>query len=527
MATLGIVTSLGFCVPNEHGAWTLSPGFPARYGDPDHEYGTITVGSDSYSARTSRGQYDTRIEVYKNGTYFGGTACKPAEYIGFYVTGGSDQQGDYVIAHVACVDNPSRIDGLNSLPNQTGYGSGDGWCAWSIGRFSDSVLVEDRDWDESPSTNEDDPDNELPRGGAFAELGDFSDTHMQFLDDLPEPETIDYGSLITAYQLWPGDLSTLGDAIFLPNFWQSLMNKFSGLSDPMSFIISAVEIPFRLGTGSKNFKIGGVEAQDSNGSPISIRTHTARYLKYDFGTITMKEVWGTARDYTDCSISIYLPYVGMRTIDTDLAVNSRLNLQAIIDVWTGDLNYMLEINNSVMRNKYFASSGIAYRWSGNCGNRVPMGKVDPSTPILNVASALGSMAIGAGMIAMAPEAAPAAAAAGATAGAAGGSMIASGAKELMHEFNKGFSPIAESSGNLSGAVGYLDYQYPYLVIKRSVPIYPNNWKQELGAPRYQEFLVDDLSGYTEFAEIHADDIDGASDDEKKMIEEILMSGVIL
>ena len=225
----------------------------------------------------------------------------------------------------------------------------------------------------------------------------------------------------------------------------------------------------------------------------------------------------------------------MRQIDADLGVNSVLTLAVIIDVWTGDLNYMMEINNNSMQNKYFGSSGVPYRWSGNCGNKIPIGKVDPSTPILNVAASLGSMAIGAGMMALTGGIGGAAAAAtggmvtaGSAVGAgAGAGMLASGMRGAMQDLNQGFSPIAQSSGNISGAVGYMDFQYPYLVIKRGIPSYPNNWRAEIGAPRYQEFEVGDLSGYTEFAEIHADAVNGASDDEKTMIEDFLKAGVII
>ena len=399
---------------------------------------------------------------------------------------------------------------------------------------AESWLEDLMEWDDAPSTDEDnDPFNENPQGGEFADRDDFRSTELQYLADLDEPETIDYGAFLTAYELDYTNLSALGAALFDTSFWTSLKNKFEGLSDPMSFIISAVEIPFRLGVAVTNFKLGGIAVTTAGGAQIPCWKHTSRYFKYDFGTITLKEVWGTAKDYTDCDISIFLPYVGMRQIDPDLAVNSQLSLTAIIDVWTGDLNYMMQINNSTMQNKYYASSGVPYRWSGNCGNRIPIGKVDPSSPILNVASSLGSMLVGAGMmIAGGAVGGPAGAAAGAAAGSAmmggaGASTLMGGVKSLTNDINNGFSPLAQSSGNISGAIGYMDYQYPYLVIKRGVPKYPNNWRSEFGAPRYQAFRVGSLNGYTEFADIHADDVSGASDDEKRMIEDILKDGIII
>lgn len=412
----------------------------------------------------------------------------------------------------------------------------DGWIYSGSWANSGDLVEEVREWDETPSTDPDhDFNNEMPQGGEFAELGAWDETFQQYLADLLEPETLDYGHFMTAYQLDSDNLVDIGDFLFDTSFWSALKNKFEGLSDPLSMIVSAVEIPFTLGVVPTTFKLGGIEVTGSGGNPIACAKHTQRYLKYDFGSITLKEVWGTAKDYTDCDISIFLPYVGMRRIDSDLGVNSSLTLSAIIDVWTGDLNYLMQINNAAMQNKYYASSGVPYRWSGNCGNKIPIGKVDPSTPILNVAASLGSMALGAAVMGASGVGAGAAVAdtltaaknVGATSAAAGGALFAGGAQGFMHQLNNGFSPIAQSSGNISGAIGFMDFQYPYLVIKRGIPSYPNNWRAEFGAPRFQEFLVSSLSGYTEFADIHADAINGASDDEKAMIEDYMKAGVIL
>lgn len=405
----------------------------------------------------------------------------------------------------------------------------------SYSDYSDNI-EEIRDWDEAPSTDPGiDPLNELPQGGEHADVDPWDETVQQFLSDLLEPESLNYGHFMTAYQLDSSNLVDIGDFLFDTNFWTSLKNKFEGLSDPLSMIVSAVEIPFTLGVVPTTFKLGGVEVLDSEDNPIHCFKHSQRYLKYDFQSITLKEVWGTAKDYTDCDINIFLPYVGMRKIDSDLGVNSTLTLAVIVDVWTGDLNYLMQINNAAMQNKYYASSGVPYRWSGNCGNKIPIGKVDPSTPILNVAASLGSMALGAGMFALSGGTAAPGVLAGvgaglsgnAAMGAAGVGLMASGAKGAISDLNNGFSPIAESSGNISGAIGYMDYQYPYLVIKRGIPAYPNNWRAEFGAPRFQEFLVSSMSGYTEFADIHADAVTGASDDEKAMIEDFMKAGVIL
>ena len=539
-----LTSSLGYVHPKSVvGAQEYIPGTIACMDNPfvygnETDVGTITIGSDTYRVTVL-----WEFNEYYAHVYQGQTLVKSVNIhtengiIGFCSQYTGDSTIKVFLIINANVNSSGAQEWYDTLEQVQLPAPGIPYIASELYSGSDSVLEDLRDWDDQPSTDlENDPLNELPQGGEYAEVGDYAETYLQTLAELDEPETMNYGHFLTAYQLESSNLVDIGDFLFDTGFWTALKNKFEGLSDPLSMIVSAVEIPFTLGVAPTTFKLGGVEVTDGEGNPILCSKHTGRYLKYSFGSIKLQEVWGTAKDYTNCDISIFLPYVGMRQIDPDLGVNSVLTLAAIIDVWTGDLNYMMEVNNSTMQQKYFASSGVPYRWSGNCGNKIPIGKVDPSTPILNVAASLGSMAIGAGLMAAAGPAGAAAGgamaagatgAAGAASAGAGAGMMLSGAKGFMHDLNNGFTPIAQSSGNISGALGYMDFQYPYLIIKRGVPSYPNNWRSEIGAPRYQEFQISSLSGYTEFAEIHADAVNGASDDEKAMIEDMLKAGVIL
>lgn len=375
-----------------------------------------------------------------------------------------------------------------------------------------NLLESSYEWDEAPS---DDPTNNFDNTGAIG--GEFADTERFDLSDnisewdLDSPVEMSYGKLINAIVLHENasqgyDLTKLNNCLFLADFWTNLKNKFEGLSDPISMIISTIELPFTPATsGSTVMKLGGITVVDSSDQPISVEKLGARYERISLGTINLKEVWGTEKDYTQSSVEIYLPYVGQREIDVDLAINYSLTLYRSLDRWTGDILYYLHASNISSKYKYMDSQFIAYRWSGNCAKQVPLGKVDNTSAILSLlglpAKTIGATAMG---------------------GLVGGALATGGAI-----LNTDLSPIVQSSGSVSGSIGRMDLQYPYLVIKRGVPVYPNNWRKEFGATRYQEFRVGDLAGYTEFFEIHADDISGATDSEKAEIENILKSGVII
>jgi len=379
------------------------------------------------------------------------------------------------------------------------------------GTFSDMGVVEAGEWDKEPSADpEFNPDNLGAIGGEFADTDRFDATDNIGLEEIKVPTELQYGGLITAYRLQETlhapNLAQLNDVLFNADFWQNLKNRFEGLSDPLSMVLDTIELPYTPDDIIPvDFKLGGIVPTNNQGNPISVGNLISRYEKRPIGNVNLKEVWGTEKDYSQCSIQIYLPYAGVRDIDVDLAINYNLTLNAIIDRWNGDIIYLLHCSNKNSAYKYMDSEFVAYRWVGNCAKKVPLGRVDTTNAILGLESSLISTSTGVMF------------------GGALGGLVTGGLSLL----NANFSPTVQSSGNLGGSVGRMDLQKAYLIIKRGVPSYPANWRSEIGAPRYQELQVSDLSGYTEFYEVHADDINDATDSEKAEIENLLKNGVFI
>ena len=375
---------------------------------------------------------------------------------------------------------------------------------------SQDMLDVERAWDDTPAEEgSTDINRMLPEGGEFADREEYNITDDNLFSELEYKEE-NYGSLIKCVYVPQSQLNILGDALFVNNFWQSLKAKFEGLSDPLSFILSCVELPFTPSTaaGGEQLKLGGEMLLSSQSQPVVVYRQSSRYHVFTMATMTLKETWGTAKDYTDCTIEIYLPYVGMRQIDADLAINSELTLKASVDVWTGDILYLLQISTHNMANRYVDVTHITYRWSGNCAKKIPLGRVDTSNQIMSLLGAVTRTATGY------------------AAGGAIGAVLAGGSDLL----NANYNPTVQTSGSVAGAVGCMDLPYPYLVIKRGVPEYPNNWRSEIGAPRYQEFKLSNLigTGYTLFNYIELGDMGNATEEEKSELERLLTTeGVIL
>ena len=361
------------------------------------------------------------------------------------------------------------------------------------------------EWDDTPdATDGEDPERIGPQGGEFADREEFGQT-----DDIDIPleaQEIALSGFITMYSLGQGDVATLGNAIFTNDTWTNLRNKFNGVGDPISYIISAVEIPVPPATdNSKNFNLGGVQIEDRSGNPVPIHCTTFRYRNLAFGSVTLKETWGTEKDYSQTSVSIYLPYVGVKDLDAEMVMNSTLTLKGCIDISNGDLFYALIVNKSDRPGVYIGSSGVAYRFQGNAGRQIPVGRADNTGQLAAMFGGMASM--GVGLVSGNPMMAV-----GGAAGIIGGAAM--GQKVSM----------ASGAG---GSIGRADVQYPYLIITRKVPVYPNNWRAHFGAPRYQTFTVGDLHGYTQFADYHAEQIEGANDAERAAIEQAMKAGVFL
>lgn len=491
---------------------------PADYATPAV---TIWSGSNMYvktsgtSTVTKKGYDDSQSYSYTlNKSYiaivaysFPVTGTYPVEYRNriLWLTGESSDPLTYLNATI----NGSWTDS-NILYNRQESG--------------DPSFIEEeaiRDWDESPTLDGGDPFACF--GGEFADTDGWDNTSNMEISDMPDPEGQDYSHFITAYALTEANMQSLGLGLFTTGFWTNLKNRFEGLGNPIDFIISAVELPiatFNNYGSQTDFKLGGVEAEDDQGQFISVSKLSSRYILRSCGYCLLKEVWGTGKDYSDISISIFLPYVGMKELDPDIVVGTNMYLQVQIDCWTGDIVYLLHVDNASVNGKYFRSASVPYRWTGNIATRIPIGKVDNTNAVMSAVN--GIISIGGAF-----AGAAAGAAIGGPVGAAAGFMAGGGAN-AMNIAQNGFRPSVQSSGGLSGASGIMDYQYAYLIVKRGVPQYPRDWREKIGAMRFQSYQGNQLSGYTLYKEIHLEGMEGAAEEEiNQLTRELCSEGIIL
>lgn len=531
MADVGLNSSFGVVIPLGEGATRLNPEFTAV----ETEVCSIVVGAHTFVYKHVIEYGDRLCKCYKDGVYIGALTTliygSPGVRYGFYAT----LVGNTVyVYYVFSADWERYVAHQANIVNDNGSG-GYGYAAALFTSCDVSELVTVREWDEAPATDSSDPDNLLPAGGQYADLVDFSATDIVDINDFNNIDQdisliFDYSSFIKHYVLSEQNMADIGDSFFLPGFWTSLNNKFQGLSDPMSFIISAVELPFSYSDMPTTFHLGGVTLLNPNDSGIACYETKKRYINFSAGSRTIKEVWGSARDYSDIQVQLFLPYCGVKELDPDLIVNHTVTLACNVDMLTGDLVWLVQTSNAGLSGTYFQQQTIPYRFTGNCGKQVPLGRFDNSSAILGMmgmlaGSVVGGVGAAAGAVGPAVAVGEGTAAMGAGASISGAASATSGATSFLAN---GMNARANTSSGVSGSFGLMDVKYPYLVIKRSVPKYPNGWRAEFGAPRYQKFSGTDLHGYTQFSDIHIDLPQGASDSERAELVRLLKTeGVIL
>lgn len=350
--------------------------------------------------------------------------------------------------------------------------------------------------DERPSEDEPefDNDNSKPDGGGGNYINYPSDDIG--LPPLPTVGAIDTGFL-TMYNPSTGALQSLVDYLWTSD-WVDTIKKM--VSNPMDAIISLQLAPYNIDTMiSSQCKIGAINTD------IVMNKVTNQYQILNCGTVKVPEHWGNALDYNNVNVSIYIPFCGIRSIDTNVIMNSTVGLAYYIDLLTGSAIAMLIIQ------KKGTSQSVYYTFDCNLNYQIPITGANYSETIKALLS-VGASAVGAGMAAKGGNAS---AALGASASMIGSAFMAgSGA----HHY--------ESSGNLSANTGLLGQYQAYIIIELPKQSLPANFKKNKGYTSNITSRLGDLSGYTEVAYCHLDGI-VCTDAERDEIDNLLKSGVIL
>ena len=338
----------------------------------------------------------------------------------------------------------------------------------------------------------DSPDPYTGDGGESGEAGgggeDLDDDPIEE-ETLPVPSVAGHG-FCTVYVPSSQELWQMASYLWSGAFDVTQVIKL--MSNPMDSILGLSAVPVSLTGTPEQIYLGGVAL-----TGITMPKYTGRTsVKVDFGTVTVAERWGSYLDYAPYTdFSIYLPFIGIKTIKADDIMGKTVSLMYAIDILSGGcVAYLRPAGGSVL-----------YEWSGQCAVQIPV----TGRSYDNVFQSAMSVATAAFAAVTAPASAP----------------VLSGAVASAAVQAAASKPHIERSGTVNGITGFLGQLRPYLI--RTIPeaFIPADQNKFIGYPAYINVDLAGVHGYNEVDSIHLENVTatGAELDE---IETILKGGVI-
>lgn len=256
-------------------------------------------------------------------------------------------------------------------------------------------------------------------------------------------------------------------------------------NDPMDMILGLSIFPVAIpSSGDDYIKMGNVS------STVSAPVASAQYAYRDMGTLDINRYYNSYLDYAPYTkVQIFLPYIGIKQLNTDEVMGKTLGLKYAIDLLSGACVAHITVNGSLM-----------YEFGGTCNAQVPLTGRDMTSVLQSLVGAVagGAMIIG-GLAAGAGAGAGAVAGATAT-GAVNASAIGAGligsARSVL-----GMKPTVEHASGIGGTTGYMSSQTPFLIIERPRLCHPENQEHFTGYPGFIYRRVGDCEGFTKFVNV--------------------------
>ena len=305
------------------------------------------------------------------------------------------------------------------------------------------------------------------------------------------------------YNAYKISMATLPTIFNFLNAYTPLDSLVKMWSKPAEGIISLHMLPFDAHiSSSRVLSFHGVPIvyPVDSGQTISAPT-VEQWQEWDMGSVFLDK----PKDYLGYSpytqVSIFLPFIGVRSLDPDEVMGTRVKLDYRIDAVTGAVTAWVSINGAVR-----------YTFTGSCACSMPLSGTDWS----EVYSALGSAVMGA---------------------VSGGLTAARGAGGMAQAIGKGVGiglvgalgaadkPIYQKISTIGNTSALNSVKRPYIIVETQDSAKPDSFKAIMGNPASRSITMGSLSGFNVIQECH---IEGASATASELneIESLLKGGVI-
>lgn len=309
---------------------------------------------------------------------------------------------------------------------------------------------------------------------------------------LPVIPSVGGAGLATIYNPTASEMSAIKGSLWNESALAIIKNIFT--NNPMDAIIDcSIVYVTPTTTARQPVKLGYYTCTTESGN-VTSKVVSNQYVALDCGTVNVSEIYGDSTDYEPfTSVGVYLPFIGIKELSANDVIGSTMNITYKVDVATGTCLAMITLTKSKGRQ-------TLYTFEGNCSVKLPI-----------TASSFNLKGMLAGGTAL-----------------AGGVLTGNPMMAIQGGLNLGSSiaPSIHSSGSISGNAGAMAVKKPYVIIKHLIPYMANNYNAIYGYPSNVTTKLYNCSGFTKVREVHVDGI-GCTDEERSMIEDSLLSGVIL
>ena len=324
------------------------------------------------------------------------------------------------------------------------------------------------------------------------------------IPELPSLDISDLGG-INLYRVTAGDVKALLAYLNSATPGDSILKWFT---NPIQSIVSLHVLPYPVTVVSSDaIKILGLSATGTAGYKIK------QFQEWNLGGVRVPYGFdNTFLDYEPYTkVAIYLPFVGIRSLDTDEVMGQNVSVTYQFDNVSGSCIAFVTVNGAVR-----------YTFSGSCAVGVPISQSNWGQTYMAAATiAAGAVTggIGAAAGAMGSATSVGAVAGQAALGAGQGAATAAGLGSAIGK------PSVSRSGSISGAASALGVPYPYMIIERPEKAPASNPAPVTGLVSGRTLPLGSLSGYNIIEHVHLHGI-AATGEELQEIEKLLYEGVV-
>lgn len=329
---------------------------------------------------------------------------------------------------------------------------------------------------------------------------------LPVVPSVPSPSSAK--GLLHVYNPTPAQVDLFGEWLWT-TFSGDIIDTISKLfNNPMDAVIGLHELYCTpaISASDVNIRAGYLE------SNVPSRLVTSRYKEINCGALSVPEYWGNYLDYAPYTKSYcYLPFIGIVELNTDDIVGSGVEITYRVDTYNGSCIALITTAkpNSV--------ESITYQFEGNCAVSVPITS-GMMTSIQNALIGVATTGLGVGAtaavtVASGGMALPAAVMAG--------SVAAGATKQGLTTKNQ-----VSYSGSFGSSYGAMGVKKPFLIIKRPKQKVVYGYNENYGYPAHTMVLISTCTGYLRAIEVDVVS-PTATEAEKKMIEQLLKSGVFV